>query len=99
MDTTLAFDNTGTGWLVETVPPQDSTVGGLQPCVERPAWESAPPCGVVLDRFGKRELSWKTKLLIYHSIYILTLTYCYEVWVVTERIRSRIQATKNKFPL
>ncbi len=40
----------------------------------------------------KRELSRKVKLSIYQLIYVPTLTYGYELWVVTERMRSRIQA-------
>ena len=45
----------------------------------------------------KRELSRKAKLSIYQSIYVLTLTYGHELWVVTERMRSRIQAAKMSF--
>ncbi|KAK3549788.1 hypothetical protein QTP86_008027 [Hemibagrus guttatus] len=41
---------------------------------------------------GKKELSRKAKLSIYQSIYVPTLTYGHELWVMTERIRSRIQA-------
>ena len=36
----------------------------------------------------KRELSEKTKLSIYMSIYVPTLTYGPELWVATERMRS-----------
>ena len=36
----------------------------------------------------KRELSQKAKLSIYRSVYIPTLTYGHELWVVTERMRS-----------
>ena len=42
----------------------------------------------------KRELSRKAKLSIYQSIYVPTLTYGHELWVMTERIRSRIQAAE-----
>uniref|UniRef100_A0A8C6MBU3 Reverse transcriptase domain-containing protein n=1 Tax=Nothobranchius furzeri TaxID=105023 RepID=A0A8C6MBU3_NOTFU len=45
----------------------------------------------------KRELSQKAKLSIYQSIYISTLTYGHELWVVTERTRSRIQAAEVSF--
>jgi len=38
----------------------------------------------------KKELSRKVKLLIYRSIYVPTLTYGHESWVVTERMRLRI---------
>uniref|UniRef100_A0A8C6M1L2 Reverse transcriptase domain-containing protein n=1 Tax=Nothobranchius furzeri TaxID=105023 RepID=A0A8C6M1L2_NOTFU len=45
----------------------------------------------------KRELSQKAKLSFYRSIYVPTLTYGYELWVVTERTRSRIQAAEMSF--
>ena len=37
------------------------------------------------------------KLLIYRSIYVPTLTYGHELWVVTERTSSRIQASEINF--
>ncbi len=45
----------------------------------------------------KKELSRKTKLSIYRSIYVPTLTYGHELWVMTERTRSRIQAAEMSF--
>ncbi len=45
----------------------------------------------------KKELSHKAKLSIYRSIYVLTLTYGHELWVMTERTRSRIQAAEMRF--
>ena len=45
----------------------------------------------------KRELSRKAKLSIYRSIYVPTLTCGHELWVMTERIRSRIQAAEMSF--
>ena len=45
----------------------------------------------------KRELSQKAKLSIYRSIYVPTLTYGHELWVVAERIRSEIQAAEMSF--
>ncbi|KAK3540973.1 hypothetical protein QTP86_007687 [Hemibagrus guttatus] len=45
----------------------------------------------------KKELSWKAKLSIYQSIYVPTLTYGHELWVMTEKVRSRIQATEMSF--
>ncbi|KAI3372226.1 hypothetical protein L3Q82_022667 [Scortum barcoo] len=36
----------------------------------------------------KKELSRKAKLSIYRSIYVPTLTYGHELWVMTERTRS-----------
>ena len=34
----------------------------------------------------KRELSWKVKLSIYWSIFVPTLAYGHEIWVVTEEV-------------
>nr|XP_054604743.1 uncharacterized protein LOC129165490 [Nothobranchius furzeri]XP_054604744.1 uncharacterized protein LOC129165490 [Nothobranchius furzeri]XP_054604745.1 uncharacterized protein LOC129165491 [Nothobranchius furzeri] len=45
----------------------------------------------------KRELSHKARLSIYRSIYVPILTYGHELWVKTERTRSRIQAAKISF--
>ncbi|XP_061740413.1 uncharacterized protein LOC133541215 [Nerophis ophidion] len=44
-----------------------------------------------------RSLSRKAKLSIYRSIYVPILTYGHELWVMTERIRSRVQAAKISF--
>ncbi|KAK3551056.1 hypothetical protein QTP70_011498 [Hemibagrus guttatus] len=45
----------------------------------------------------KKELSRKAKLSIYQSIYVPTLTYGHELWVMTERVRSRIQVAEMSF--
>ncbi|KAK3551381.1 hypothetical protein QTP70_016644 [Hemibagrus guttatus] len=45
----------------------------------------------------KKELSRKAKLSIYQSIYAPTLTYGHELWVMTERVRSPIQAAEMSF--
>ena len=45
----------------------------------------------------KRELSQKAKLSVYRSIFVPTLTYSHELWVVTERTRSRVQAAEMSF--
>jgi len=42
----------------------------------------------------KRELGRKAKLSIYWSVYVTTLTFCHNLWAVTERTRSRIQAAE-----
>ncbi|KAI3373393.1 hypothetical protein L3Q82_021941 [Scortum barcoo] len=47
----------------------------------------------------KKELSRKAKLSIYRSIYVPTLTYGHELWVMTERTRLRIQAAEMSFLL
>ena len=45
----------------------------------------------------KRELSQKVKFSIYRSLYVPTLTYCHELWVVTERVRLQIQSAEMSF--
>ena len=45
----------------------------------------------------KRELSQEAKLSIYWSIFVPTLTYGHEGWVMTERTRLRIQAAEMGF--
>ena len=45
----------------------------------------------------KKELSQKAMLSIYWSIYVPILTYGHELWVVTERTRSRIQVAEMGF--
>ena len=45
----------------------------------------------------KQELSQKAKLSVYRAIFVPTLTYGHEVWVMTQRIRSRIQAVEMSF--
>ncbi|TWW71090.1 hypothetical protein D4764_17G0005730 [Takifugu flavidus] len=45
----------------------------------------------------KRELSRKAKLSIYRSIFVPTLTYGHELWVMTKRTRSRVQAAEMSF--
>ncbi|KAK3518104.1 hypothetical protein QTP70_033329 [Hemibagrus guttatus] len=43
----------------------------------------------------KKELSRKAKLLIYQSIYVPTLTYGHELWVMTERYKRHLSTTSN----
>ena len=45
----------------------------------------------------KRELSQKAKLSIYQLIFVPTLTYGHELWVVTERTKLRVQAAEMSF--
>ncbi|TWW80182.1 hypothetical protein D4764_10G0012120 [Takifugu flavidus] len=45
----------------------------------------------------KRKLSQKAKLSIYQSIFVPTLTYGHELWVMTKRTRSRVQAVEMSF--
>lgn len=42
----------------------------------------------------KRKLSRKPKLSIHRSIYVPTLTYGHELWVVNEKITFRLQTAK-----
>ena len=44
-----------------------------------------------------RELSLKAKLFIYQSIFVSTLSYGHERWVVTERMTSRVQLAEMSF--
>ncbi|KAK0134738.1 putative uncharacterized transposon-derived protein F52C9.6 [Merluccius polli] len=45
----------------------------------------------------KRDLSRKAKLSIYQWIFVPALTYGHELWVVTERTRSWVQAAEMSF--
>lgn len=47
----------------------------------------------------KRELSGRANLSVYRPTYVPTLNYGNELWVVTERMRLRIQAIKLGSPL
>ena len=40
----------------------------------------------------KRELSKKAKLSIFKAVFVPILTYDYESWVMTEGVRSQVQA-------
>ena len=42
----------------------------------------------------KRELSTKAKLSVFRSIFVPILTYDHECWIMTERVRSRVQAAE-----
>lgn len=46
----------------------------------------------------KRELSWKAKPSIYHSVCVTNLTSGHELWVLTERERSQTQVAWKEFP-
>ncbi|TWW77646.1 hypothetical protein D4764_12G0010360 [Takifugu flavidus] len=45
----------------------------------------------------KRKLSRKAKFSIYWLIFVPTLTYGHELWVMTERTRSQVQAAEMSF--
>ena len=45
----------------------------------------------------KRELRMKPKLSVFKSVYVPILTYGHESWVMTERVRSRVQAAEMRF--
>ena len=45
----------------------------------------------------KRELCTRAKLSIFRSVYVPTLTYSRECWVMNEKVRSRVQAAEMGF--
>ena len=45
----------------------------------------------------KQELYTKAKLSVFRSVFVLILTYVHECWVMTERVRFRVQAVKMGF--
>ena len=45
----------------------------------------------------KRELSQKAFLSIYRSIYVPSLTYSHELWVMTERMRLQVPVAKMSY--
>ena len=45
----------------------------------------------------KRELSKKAKLSIFKAVFVPILTYDHESWVMTERMRSQVQASEMRF--
>ncbi|TWW64246.1 hypothetical protein D4764_03G0012540 [Takifugu flavidus] len=44
-----------------------------------------------------RTLHWSVVVKIYRSVFVPTLTYGHELWVMTERTRSRVQAAEMSF--
>ena len=45
----------------------------------------------------KRELSKSAKLSVFKTVFVPILTYGHESWVMTERIRSQVQAAEMRF--
>ena len=45
----------------------------------------------------KRELSKKAKLSIFKTVFVPSLTYGHEFWVMTETVRSQVQASEMRF--
>ena len=45
----------------------------------------------------KRELSKKAKLSIFKAVFVPILTYGHESWIITERMRSQVQASEMRF--
>ena len=45
----------------------------------------------------KRELSKKAKLSIFKAVFVPILTYGHESWVMSERMRSQVQASEMRF--
>ncbi|VDP47730.1 unnamed protein product [Soboliphyme baturini] len=46
---------------------------------------------------AKAGLSLKTKLSIFKSIFIPILTYGHELWIITEKLRTRVRAAEMGF--
>ena len=45
----------------------------------------------------KRELSKNAKLSIFKTVFVPSLTYGHESWVMTERVQSQVQAYEMRF--
>ena len=45
----------------------------------------------------KRELCTKATLFVLRSVFVPILTYGHECWIITERVRSRVQAAEMGF--
>ena len=45
----------------------------------------------------KRDLSKKAKLSVFKTVFVPILTYGHESWVMTERMRSQVQASEMRF--
>ena len=45
----------------------------------------------------KRELSNKAELTVFYTVFVSILTYGHESWVMAERVRSQVQASKMRF--
>ena len=45
----------------------------------------------------KRELSKKAKLSIFKTVFVPILTYGHKPWIITERVRSQVQASEMRF--
>lgn len=82
---------------------EDRGWGGLLP---------KPECSSILGSYSQVTEGWSGQAVlggvrgnaghhcgeeIYQSVHVLTFTYGHELWVATERIRSRIQAAEMRF--
>lgn len=66
-----------------TLVPRPRSLGISEPCGKE-------GCNIVV----KKELSRKVKLLIYQSVYIPSLSHGHDLWLLTTRTRSQIQASE-----
>ena len=46
---------------------------------------------------GKREISGKTKITVYKTVFVPTLTFGCETWVLTKSMKSKLQAMEMKY--
>ena len=54
---------------------------------------------LLIDCIETRELCTKAKLAVFRSIFVSILVYSHECWVITEKVRSRVQAAEMVFLL
>jgi len=70
---------------------EDGKMGGE---VERRIGMTMQTVGAMKKVYESREISREAKVTVFESVTIPTLTYECEVWVLTEREKSRLQATE-----
>ena len=58
---------------------------------------SAVMCGLYQSVVLKRGLCTKAKLSVFRSIFVPILTYGHDFWLISERVRSRVQEAEMSF--
>ena len=93
---TITFSIDGGGWM-----PLMINFAILHTLSPHFAWSTATissfPTLIVLVFNMKQELPKKAKFAVFHSIFVPILTYGHESWVMTERMRSPVQAFQIRF--